>query len=123
MSVGANTARRGRPGGLRHMVALLLLAGCTPGDKFDSAKWKGADLTTRARADMVDALIRQHPLAGMHRNDVVRLLGEPTRTDKWEGWDMIYVLGPASYTSVDHAWLVIKLGADGRVSDYRITAD
>ena len=51
------------------------------------------------------------------------MLGEPTPTDKWENWDMIYVLGPTEYMPIDHEWLVISLDEKGRVTDYDVTAD
>lgn len=72
---------------------------------------------------MVQTLLTQHSLKGLSRSEVVELLGEPTPTDKWEEWDMIYVLGPTEYTPIDHEWLVINLDEAGRVSDYEITAD
>ena len=72
---------------------------------------------------MVDTLVVQHPLKGLSRSEVVELLGEPTPTDKWDDWDMIYVLGPTEYMPIDHEWLVLNLGEAGRVSDYEVIAD
>ena len=66
---------------------------------------------------MVGPLLDQHPLNGLSRSMVVGLLGEPTPTDKWENWDMIYVLGPTEYMPIDHEWLVIRLDEEGRVTD------
>ena len=105
------------------ILSALLLFGCSPSDTFDSERWKNADLLTRERVQMVDALFAHHPLNGMQRSQVVELLGEPTPTDKWEDWDMIYVLGPTEYMPIDHEWLVINLDEEGRVSDYEVTAD
>src|SRR5688572_992225 len=90
------------------LLVLFLLVACTTSGEFDAERWKEADLTTRERAEMVAALQRAHPLRGMTRPEVVRLLGEPTPTDKWRKWDMIYVLGPTDYMPIDHEWLVIK---------------
>ena len=106
-----------------NLLVLIPLAACTPSGEFDAERWKEADLTSRDRAEMVAALERQHPLKGMTRSEVIRLLGEPTPTDKWDEWDMIYVLGPTDYMPIDHEWLVIKLDERGRVSDYRVTSD
>ncbi|MDX2208859.1 MAG: hypothetical protein SFV20_00715 [Sphingopyxis sp.] len=104
-------------------LSALLLFGCSPNGTFDSDRWKNADLSTRDRVGMVDTLLAQHSLKGMHRAQVIELLGEPTPTDKWDDWDMIYVLGPTEYMPIDHEWLVIDLDEAGRVSDYDVTAD
>jgi len=72
---------------------------------------------------MVDELLSQYPLRGVTRSEVVGLLGEPTPTDKWDEWDMIYVLGPTDYMPIDHEWLVIKLDERNRVSKYRVVQD
>jgi outer membrane protein assembly factor BamE (lipoprotein component of BamABCDE complex) len=105
------------------LLVMILLAACTSTGEFDAERWKNADLTTRERVEMVDALQRQHPLKGMTRSEIVRLLGEPTPTDKWDEWDIIYVLGPTDYMPIDHEWLVIELDERGRVSRYRVTSD
>ncbi len=105
------------------LLSALLLFGCSSSGTFDSERWKGADLSTRDRVEMVDALLSQHSLKGMSRSAVVELLGEPTPTDKWEDWDMIYVLGPTDYMPIDHEWLVIKLDEAGHVSDFKKTED
>jgi hypothetical protein len=105
------------------ILSALLLFGCSSSGNFDSGRWKDADLSTRDRVEMMDALLTQHPLKGLSRSQVVELLGEPTPTDKWEDWNMIYVLGPTDYMPIDHEWLVIRLDERGRVSDYDVTAD
>ena len=105
------------------ILSALLLWACSPSGKFDSDQWKDADLLTRDRVEMMDALLSQHPLKGLYRSEVVELLGEPTPTDKWDDWDMIYVLGPTDYMPIDNEWLVIKLDAAGRVVAYEKTQD
>lgn len=108
---------------MRIILIAVLLAGCSSNGTFDSDAWKDADLSTRNRVEMIDTLLSQHPLKGLLRSQVVGLLGEPTSTDKWEDWDMIYVLGPTAYMPIDNEWLVIKLDQTGHVSDYELTAD
>lgn len=108
---------------MRTLIALsLTLIVCSSRATFDEARWKNADLSGRARAEMLDDFLAQHRLKGMTRAEVVALLGEPTPTDKWDGAHMIYVLGnDGSYFGIDHAWLLIDLDARGRVASYRRT--
>ena len=104
------------------------LAGGAPArEPFSSERWKdpaqNEGLET-ARLKMIDDLLNTHPLKGLHRDDVVRLLGEPDKTDKFSTWDMVYVLGPGGgYYSMDYEWLLIRLGPDGRVKKHRVTSD
>lgn len=72
---------------------------------------------------MVASLLRAHPPKGMDRAEVVELLGPPTPTDKWDGTEMIYVLGPDAGIGIDHEWLLIELDPQGRVQDYRVVSD
>lgn len=73
---------------------------------------------------MVASLFEQHPLRGMDRAEVVSLLGPPTPTDKWDGAEMIYVLGPdGGLFAIDHEWLLIELDDHDRVSSYRVVSD
>src|SRR5205085_5292484 len=89
------------------ILVCLALAGCSPGDRFDQTAWKNADLTGRARADMLDDFLTRYPLKGRTRSEIIELLGEPTPTDKWEGAEMVYVLGnDGSYTPIDNEWLL-----------------
>lgn len=105
------------------ILSAFLLFGCSPSGTFDGDRWKNADLATRDRAEMVATLLDQHPLIGLPRSEIIELLGEPTPTDKWPDWDMVYVLGPTEYMPIDHEWLVINLDEAGRVSDYDVTVD
>jgi hypothetical protein len=73
---------------------------------------------------MVGSLLKTHPLRAMDRPAVVALLGEPTATDKWDGTEMIYVLGPdADMMAIDHKWLLIELDQQGRVSSCLVVSD
>lgn len=105
------------------LLALLLIAGCSQGADFDADRWREADLGSRERAGMVGSLLQDHPLRGMDRPAVIALLGPPTPTDKWEGTEMIYVLGPDAGMGIDHEWLLIELDQQDRVSDYTIVSD
>lgn len=49
------------------------------------------------------------------------MLGEPPPPEYFREWDMVYRLGmEGSYFGIDSEWLVIRLGPDGRVIDYRL---
>jgi outer membrane protein assembly factor BamE (lipoprotein component of BamABCDE complex) len=102
----------------------LALASCSSGDRFDRTEWRDADLSGRARVDMLQDLLKRHPLKGRTRTEVVALLGEPTQTDKWKGAEMIYVLGnDGSYFAIDHEWLLIDLDQRQRVASFRTARD
>ena len=106
------------------LILCLALASCSETRRFDRAEWANADLSGRARADMLPDLLRRHPLEGRTRADVIALLGEPTPTDKWEGADMIYVLGnDGTWTGVDHEWLLIELDRRHRVEWFTTVRD
>jgi len=110
---------------MRYVLAfLILLGGCGASESFNPQRWRDANLDTRERANMVGSLIKAHRLDGMDRASVVALLGEPTPTDKWDGSEMIYVLGPdGSMFPIDNEWLIIELDQQGRVSGYQVRPD
>jgi len=51
------------------------------------------------------------------------LLGPPTQTDKVKQWDLVYWMEPEPGLGVDSVWLVLRVGADGRVAEHRILTD
>ena len=108
------------------VACVALLVGCgvaRRNDPFDASGWKNADLTTRARADMVHDLLRKYPLEGRSEDAVLELLGAPTPTDKWRSSEMIYVLGPDPGMGIDHEWLLIELDAGKVVESHSIVQD
>lgn len=108
-------------------AAVLLyfaLVNCSPGDRFDQEAWKNADLMGRARADMLQDFLDRYPLKGKTRSEVIALLGEPTKTDKWDGAEMAYVLGnDGSYMPIDNEWLLIGLDQHQRVVSFKRVRD
>ena len=92
---------------------------------FDAAAWKDVEtLTNDARLRMVDDLLRRYNFRGMARARVTALLGEPRPTGYFKGWDLVYWLGPErGWISIDSEWLVFRLDADKKVSDYKIVRD
>ena len=95
--------------------------------RFTSAKWMDADASfgeQAIRGCLVDDLHRSHELRGRSRQEIVALLGEPTKTAHFSSYDLVYWLGPErSVLSVDSEWLVMRLDSLGRVSEYRLVTD
>jgi hypothetical protein len=72
---------------------------------------------------MVDDLLEHHHLPGKSRTEVVDLLGEPDKTDKFRNYDMVYWLGrERSAFALDSDWLVLKL-SKGFVTEARDVTD
>jgi len=73
---------------------------------------------------MVDDLVRQNRLIGMQRSDVLRLLGEPTRTEYFREYNLVYWLGPErGLFSIDSEWLVMRIDSSGRVTEAKLVTD
>ncbi|MDX6189727.1 hypothetical protein SGQ83_10220 [Flavobacterium sp. Fl-318] len=62
-------------------VCALGLRGKISGEKFDSRKWKNANLNLEEnmtmRWDMMNSLRNNYKLIGMSKNEIVNLLGKP----------------------------------------------
>ena len=97
--------------------------GYLPVQPFSSSKWK-EPANEGVRLSMVDALVRTHRLNGMHRDEVIDLLGPPPDTDYFRDWDAVYWLGPErGLMRIDSEWLVLKFGPDDRVTEWAIVRD
>ena len=95
------------------------------GRAFDQAVWRDEKQVVQGvRLEMADRIMASKMLRGKTRAEVVEMLGEPPKTEYFKSWDMVYWLGPErGFISIDSEWLVVKLDAQGRVSDYRIVHD
>jgi hypothetical protein len=92
---------------------------------FDPIEWQDPlKVKQGARLGMADHLLAQGTLRGKARSEVVKLLGEPSDEGYFRDWDLVYWLGPErGFMSIDSEWLVVRLGRDGRVAEYRIVRD
>lgn len=96
-----------------------------PGRPFDRAAWTAAfDASNTVRAEMADRMIARRTLLGKSRADVVAMLGDPSTDGYFNEWDLVYWLGPErGFIRIDSEWLVLRLGADGRVAEHAIMTD
>jgi hypothetical protein len=90
---------------------------------FESAAWRDGeriDFEDSVRLRMVDDLLRRHHLVGMSKAEIDELLGPPTETGGFAGYDYAYLLGPErAFFRTDSEWLVIKFD-QGRVVEARV---
>ena len=110
---------------LMTVVAWLVWWYWTPGRAFDPVAWHDeAQVEQGVRLGMADRLVARGTLMGKTRAEVIDLLGEPSGSGYFAHADLKYWLGrERSYFSIDSEWLVVRLGADGRVIEYRIVHD
>ncbi len=96
-----------------------------PGHEFNPAGWQAdAEVGSGVRQQMTGRLLARGTLIGLPREEVVRLLGEPPATGYFSDWDLVYWLGPErGFIGIDSEWLVLRLGADGRVVEARLVTD
>jgi hypothetical protein len=96
--------------------------------EFDPTVWRDKSLDGEAlwptRLRMADDLIADKRLDGLTRVQVESLLGPGDRADKWQGWHLVYHLGPErGMIRIDSEWLVIRFDPSDRVDVYRIVRD
>ena len=98
----------------------LLMKGNIPHERFDSEKWKTADLNSEAnwslRWDMINSLRNNYELVGKSKSEIVDLLGEPeSKTNS----TFRYYLG-YSKKGINTGSLIIKFNAEDRVVDFQV---
>jgi len=115
------------------LVLCLGLVGCDSKTNtkptFDPNAWKNAvGAQSELRNKMLRDLLAKHNIVGMSKHEVIELLGEPERKDRFSSAsgesDFNYNLGPEteSFIPIDSDWLTIKFKEDGAI-DVRITVD
>lgn len=93
---------------------------------FDKQIWLSANSWDAKpnRVNMIDDLLSKNDFHGKRKSDVIALLGEPPKPEKFHDWDMVYWLGPErGFMSIDSEWLVFYLDTNARVIDYQIVRD
>ena len=111
------------------IATALLTVGCShraPAPRpFDAAVWKDKprDFQDKRRCNMVDSLLRDHPLKGLSKAEVGALLGSQDDPSYFKSWDLRYWMGQQhGFMPIDSEWLVIRF-EDGRVAEYAIVED
>jgi hypothetical protein len=96
-----------------------------PGRPFDPVAWQDpVRVEQGVRLAMADRLVAWGTLRGKTRPQVVKLLGKPSDEGYFRSWDLVYWLGPErGFLSIDSEWLVLRLGRDDRITEYRIVRD
>jgi hypothetical protein len=107
------------------LVVIGLWALWPVGRTFDAPTWNDEkQVKEGVRLAMADRIVARHMLSGKSRSDVIAMLGEPPKTGYFADWNLVYWLGPErGYMSIDSEWLVVRIDASERVSDYRIVRD
>ncbi|MEZ6031348.1 MAG: hypothetical protein R3C46_16600 [Hyphomonadaceae bacterium] len=93
---------------------------------FDRERWDAEvnDTDDETRHRMADGLINSNALLGKRRADIVALLGEPPATNYFREFDLVYWLGlERGWIRLDSEWLVMRLDANGRVTEAGIVTD
>lgn len=81
------------------------------------------DVNRGVRLHMVDSLIRTKRLDRLRRDQIIALLGPPTKTSKYRDADLVYWLGPErGLISIDSEWLLIYM-KNGKTSGIFVVTD
>ena len=100
------------------IICCLGLRGKISGEKFDSQKWKTADLTSEdnssLRWDMMNSLRNNYDLIGMPKNEIVNLLGKPDESFTTEN-TFRYYLGYTN-TGINTGSLTLTFNNNGIIS-------
>lgn len=99
----------------------FVLRGKISGEKFESEKWKTADLNNEynlsLRWDMMNSLRNNYELIGMSRNEIIVLLGKPDENFSNER-TYRYYLG-YSHTGINTGSLIINF-QNGIVKNFSV---
>jgi hypothetical protein len=95
-------------------VSIFLLREKISGEKFESQKWKTANMNSEVnwslRWDMMNDLRNDYQLIGLSKNEIVKLLGEPdNKSERFAQFR--YSLGYAHF-GVDTGTLIIEFEKD-----------
>jgi len=103
-------------------ISIFLLRGKISGEKFESQKWKTANMNSEEnwslRWDMMNDLRNDYKLIGMSKNEIIKLLGEPDNKSKSFS-QFRYSLGYAHF-GIDTGTLIIEFEKDS-AKNYLVT--
>lgn len=111
------------------MVGLIPLLVCTLQlslnkytSNFNQDRWLNDE---EKRVYMIDDLLKRHKLIGKSNEEIIKLLGAPTKTSSLEtGITTLYYLGnERSFIPIDSECLVLQFDKDGRVIEYKVQRD
>ncbi len=104
------------------IASIFLLRGKISGEKFESQKWKTANMNSEEnwslRWDMMNDLRNDYQLIGMSKNEIIKLLGEPENKSEISS-QFRYSLGYAHF-GIDTGTLIIEFEKDS-VKNYLVT--
>jgi hypothetical protein len=132
-----------RTGRCRAFTRILLVVGCVvigwwtvaaivfPSRRFEAKEWKAAKPDANhytVRRLMIDDLLGSYDFHGWSKQELIDLLGEPTKDASASGfgqWDMIYLLGleRSGPFSLDDEALGFEFDEDGRVVKYGLSVN
>lgn len=94
---------------------------------FDGAIWADEKLYYEPpypRVHMAEDVLAKHLRTGMTRDQIIETLGASTDTPYFKDFDLVYWLGhDAARSAIDASWLVIRLGAEGKLAEAKIVTD
>ncbi len=107
------------------VAATWLAISFQTGAVFDPVAWRDEPrVEAGIRRPMADDLLARGVLLQMTKSDVRKLLGEPTATNKFVDWDLVYWLDQErGLFAIDSEWLVLRLDGKGMVCEARIVRD
>lgn len=104
------------------ITSIFFLRGKISGEKFESQKWKNANMNSEEnwslRWDMINDLRNDYLLIGMSKNEIIKLLGEPDNKSEISS-QFRYYLGYAHF-GIDTGTLIIEF-EKGSVKNYLVT--
>ena len=99
----------------------FVLRGKISGEKFDSIKWKTAEMNSEVnwtlRWDMMNSLRNNYELIGMSKKEIISLLGQPI--DEFSENDIFYYSLGMAHSGVETGVLIIRFEND-RVISYLV---
>jgi outer membrane protein assembly factor BamE (lipoprotein component of BamABCDE complex) len=95
--------------------------------RFDRAKWVdevNAYKVPYPRQQMMKSLKADTLKIGMPKAEVIALLGEKTKTDKFASHGLVYWIGPEpGAISIDSQWLVIDFDSKDALKSFDLVTD